>query len=476
MNLLDVLRPAHAAGEIVLAVLAGMVAVWFAVLFGSIRATLLERRCLSALDRSVDESPKALSADELRRRWGRRVVVGPLGQMLGLSRMEAEAASQRVAVSAERQLFRAFPFLQALLNLFVVVGLLGTLFGLAESLSSLRAEDREQFGRLLTGLRSAFAPSIWGVSASIVCGLLLAAYRAALLEPLLVELRSKTDKWLDILTIPVEAEVVNAAQTTINAAKDVVRFAEEIRGDSARLKGAVQGTIESFRLLQDCSKAVEQSLVRGSAAISKGAQLVASASNSLAEGVDRCQRLWADAEERRADVQGMLARSLDTSTRVEATIAEWKKSAVASHERLDVALKQQSTTLEKVGKDVERAAHALETSAGNVADRAATIVKEELSGRAAALEKTLTNLDDHVSTLRKPFEDAAGRLVSVGNALMPTANRLEGQAMRLGEIADRRVRSGDNSASDMTGVEMLLGQLLAEIRRNPVRRLFRFRQ
>ena len=160
MSLYDTLQPAHATGQIVLLALGALVAIWLVTLLVAVRTTFLERRCLRSIDRLVDASGNAVERDAIRARWGRRVVSRPLVQMLGLTRMEAEAASQRVAVAAERELVGRLPFLQALLNLFVVVGLLGTLFGLAESLSSLRPEDREQFGRLLTGLRSAFAPSV----------------------------------------------------------------------------------------------------------------------------------------------------------------------------------------------------------------------------------------------------------------------------------------------------------------------------
>ncbi len=474
MSLYDILQPAHATGQFVLVALGSLVAIWLVTLLAAVRTTVLERRCLHSIDRLVDASGNAVQRDAIRARWGGRVVIRPLVQMLGLTRMEAEAASQRVAVAAERQLLGRLPFLQALLNLFVVVGLLGTLFGLAESLSSLRAEDREQFGRLLTGLRSAFAPSIWGVSAFIVCGVLLAVYRVALLEPLLVDLRSKIDKWVNALTIPIEAEVVNAAQSTINAAKDVVRFAADIRDDSAKLQGVVGETVESFRSLQKASKAIEQSLERWATAVAGGAKELALASTNLTEGIKASQRLWIEAEQRRTDVQAMLERALDTNGRVESTIAAWKESASGHQTRMETTLRDQSVTLTKVATDIGSAARQLEASAAGVADRAARLVKEELSGRASALDKTLGILDNHVSTLRKPFEDAANRLVNVGNQLVPAGNRLEGQAVRLAEIADRRSRAGTPGGSDMTQVEGLLEQLLMELRRNPVRRLFRF--
>jgi MotA/TolQ/ExbB proton channel family len=85
------------------------------------------------------------------------------------------------------RLYRALALLRSLLAIFIIVGLLGTLIGLSSSLAQLSplnlggsvqsaTELSQGLNHLLGELKSAFAPSIWGVLLTLICVLVLSSY------------------------------------------------------------------------------------------------------------------------------------------------------------------------------------------------------------------------------------------------------------------------------------------------------------
>lgn len=471
MNVYEILAPAHESGKYVIGFLVALVALWIATLSGAILNALRERKYLRRMGLRQPGILPPFSPQGSQPAGS--PVAQALSQLSGLTRIEAEAASVRVLASAERHLSARLPFLQSLLNLFVVIGLLGTLFGLAESLPRIQAQNRD-LTPLLSGLRSAFAPSIWGVAASIVCGIALAGYRLLLLDPLLADLRRKTTAWIDALAKRTQTQVETAAQNTLDAAQDVVRFAAEIRDDSAHLKTVVEETVGAFVLLQKATKKIESSLDRGAAAVAEAAGQLATATTGVTEAVVQVQRAVSDAEQRRTEVDATLGRAVHVTDRVESTIAAWTNASEDHLRRIESILTAQTESLVTIAPAASNAAVALEKSAATLADRAAGLMKAELAGRAEALDATLGRLDTHVASLRTPFENAAEKLVNVGNHLVPAANRVSVQAERLADVADRRARTS-SERHDMSGTESLLHELLLEVKRNPIRRFLRFR-
>lgn len=472
MNFYEILAPTHESGKYVLVFLVGLVGLWAAVLLSAIRTARGERRFLRSLDGRVTGSIHDVKW--LQPRASGSSVALALSHLSGLTRIEAEAASARVMAAVEKHLSARLPFLQTLLNLFVVIGLLGTLFGLAESLPRIQAQDRD-LTPLLSGLRSAFAPSIWGIAASIVCGIVLAGYRLILLDPLLADLRKSIAGWIEGLAKRTQVQVESAAQATLEAAQDVVRFASEIRDDSAQLKTVVEETVGAFVLLQNATKKIEGSLRQGAAAVADAAGQLSAATAGVSEAVGQLQRTVSDTEQRRVEVEAMVERAVGVAGRMEESIEAWTKASGEHLGRVERILSEQTRSLGTVAPSVADAAEALKGSATTVADRAASLVKEELAGRATALDTTLSQLDKHVTSLRTPFENAADRLVNVGNLLVPAANRVEVQASRLAEAADRKTTRSTHGDVDMSGIESLLQDLILEVKRNPIRRFLRFR-
>ena len=83
---------------------------------------------------------------------------------------ESRLEVQELTALAEENFEREIESLRAIVSSFIVIGLFGTLFGLAFSFGNLSQNVREYdtIKGLLPGLRNAFAPSIWGVGLTLL--------------------------------------------------------------------------------------------------------------------------------------------------------------------------------------------------------------------------------------------------------------------------------------------------------------------
>ena len=164
------------------------------------------------------------------------------------------------------QLFRNNTLLKAVVGIFIVIGLLGTLLGLSKALVPLSqidfsaaatADVSGELQELLEKLKSAFAPSIWGVFLTVVGVLTFGAYLNYVCIPLKTQLERLTlDRWVPHLypTTPQRMlktleEADRQAHENLQAAKKVAEFAEsmddEIQDFSPRVMEANQ-LLEGF--------------------------------------------------------------------------------------------------------------------------------------------------------------------------------------------------------------------------------------
>jgi biopolymer transport protein ExbB/TolQ len=98
--------------------------------------------------------------------------------------------------SAERRILRGDTLIKNFVNIFVIIGLLGTLVGLSDSVMALIAikgaegDVLDRLFSLLRSLKGAFAPSISGVLASIIGIILYSLAQRFGISPLLEEFRA----------------------------------------------------------------------------------------------------------------------------------------------------------------------------------------------------------------------------------------------------------------------------------------------
>ena len=183
------------------------------------------------------------------------------------SRLEVDSLIRHTAA----KFFRNNGFLRSILALFIVIGLLGTLFGLAESLVELsipsntggeaQAQLRQNLNELLTGLRGAFAPSLTGVLLTIIGVILYSLFLWGVGTPLQQRLERYTlTLWVPRLypTLPERLLIRSQGQLqrSIAAAEEVVRFAEDIDEQISTLKPKLDGANEALGSVTDSTSAI----------------------------------------------------------------------------------------------------------------------------------------------------------------------------------------------------------------------------
>ncbi|KJU86359.1 MotA/TolQ/ExbB proton channel [Candidatus Magnetobacterium bavaricum] len=173
------------------------------------------------------------------------------------------------------RLFSNNTILKNVLSVFIIVGLLGTLFGLADSLARLSpmlgASDIEQIKGgitvalkgLLNDLKNAFAPSIWGVLFTVIGVLIYGIHVNLFCTPLKVTLESATiNTWLPKLYPTTTQELYRTLQKSeqhmrqnFQAAKKVAELADSIQDDTGKLK---QNLERANKLLAPLNTSSEQ--------------------------------------------------------------------------------------------------------------------------------------------------------------------------------------------------------------------------
>ncbi len=168
-------------------------------------------------------------------------------------------------VTNKNQIFRS------IISLFIVLGLLGTLWGLASSLFQLSVSAdtstldnkllTENFRLMLSKLSGAFAPSIWGVGLTIFSvGLFISLQKRSQILCLLLE-RETLGNW-GLYLLPTTSQHLykqlqrNEEQLQINlkSAHEVEKFAKTIEKDAEGLANEVAETRLKFKDLRQASE------------------------------------------------------------------------------------------------------------------------------------------------------------------------------------------------------------------------------
>lgn len=325
---------------------------------------------------------------------------------------------QRIS-SAVDQIFRKNTRLKSTLSIFIVIGLLGTLYGLAEALATLSANNLLNFEpsivrSLLGRLETALAPSIWGVFFTVAGVSIYGYYLNAICQPVKTELeRSTIEQWVPALyptTGQRAQETLEQAQDqlreNVEAAERVAEFAERVDDDlqdfDERIQAA-EGFFEAFgESVQGLTKSTE-----GFQSAMSDVENFQSQLKEMYDQLDERQQslnvLLSDLEERDRGMQ----KRLDALERLE---EEWK-----SH------LKSTQSELQSVTGAAERALQRLQDQNETVVEALSDpIVKElnEVSEKLAHLdesmhkglrevERSLNKIEDPVSGSAEKIENIA---------------------------------------------------------------------
>jgi biopolymer transport protein ExbB/TolQ/ABC-type transporter Mla subunit MlaD len=150
------------------------------------------------------------------------------------------------------RLTKSDSWLRSVLSLFIILGLLGTLLGLAESLSQLstvslgNAESSNESLKkglevLLSKLGGAFAPSVCGVLLTVVGMLIFAAYLRWSTYPVLQRLEYETlTNWYPTLVPTPSQRVYEKLRLTEQTARNVEKLVETVQANTGELAQNIQ--------------------------------------------------------------------------------------------------------------------------------------------------------------------------------------------------------------------------------------------
>jgi len=180
-------------------------------------------------------------------------------------------------------LFQENNLLRSVLASFIVLGLLGTLFGLADSLAHLSPvlgtsgfqKTNEgitySLGQLLSHIKSAFAPSIWGVTFTVIGVFLYGFYLRFVCSPVKSTLEQMTlTNWVPQLYPTTSQKLIETLQQSEQQMRQNFEAARKV----AELADSVQTGIGDFNQNLSQANLVTGSLTAAVSEISQAANLI----------------------------------------------------------------------------------------------------------------------------------------------------------------------------------------------------------
>ena len=194
-------------------------------------------------------------------------------------------------------LFRWNSLFRSVLAVFIVIGLLGTLFGLTDSLKDLSpalkksaaietsTENSERMTQALSVLmdeiKGAFAPSIWGIIFTIVGVILYGIYLQIACHPVKSILERLTlTVWVPQLYPTTSQKLIQ----TLQQSESQMRKGFETAAQFSESVGTVQSNISEFNESLTQASAITQPLSNSVAQINKAASNISTAANVLNTG------------------------------------------------------------------------------------------------------------------------------------------------------------------------------------------------
>ena len=266
------------------------------------------------------------------------------------------------------------------LSIFLIIGLLGTLFGLADSILALlqllkqSADVGSNLAALLGSLKGAFAPSISGVLTSIIGTGVFALYNRVYVSPLIAQLREVTiNFWVPELYPTTSQVAAEAAQRSQAAAAKVIASAETISEKTEALASTLKTAVEDTQ--------------------------------SYAAAIDKLSSAIKAATEPAATALAALATQLTRFDEAMSRWAQFEKTLEALYQELTANQKMLAERSAEVGTLIGAQTERLGTMATGLADAHREVLAEVL--------KTLAEMSERMKSLHAPFIDAKEQMLGV---------------------------------------------------------------
>jgi hypothetical protein len=482
MKIFEYLKPENPIAQWIVYVLIGMFLFWFGLLLWSFWRHLLYRsqikRCkdVSSLrpkhsDAQVGDGSSGMAFPEPRERVFRTFQVtrglnrgGPVSRHLRAifeaGQDESQLDARGLIKNTTDELFRINTLHRSLLSIFIILGLLGTLFGLADTMASLDSLLRgtaqlnnvtlgQSLQRLLGTLKGAFAPSIWGVSLTVLGVLLFSFYLRLVALPLggLLE-RITLTIWIPQL-VPTPSQKLKERlqlsreqmERSVQATKEVTKFADDIQSKTGSLRDTLGLTDKAFKQMSQVadslgtfSKHFEEG-VKGLVGFQDDLralyQQMKDESRVFQESV---QRNIAGSEDFQQRIQGQLTSQHEELGRVLGALDMYETAYLESRRGIDSklaeVLEKATSAFESLGHRNEEISHGLDNALGRP-------LRESLTQNLTAVETALdTRLGEVESTLQVQLASLGERLRALDVPLNNAATKFSDTFSNFNEATD----------------------------------------
>jgi len=467
MKILDYLTPENPIAQLIIYLLLALFLIWCALLVLSLVRHLLYwsqiNRCrdvggLRAQQTTLeDEQPESVlhsqqagaeifqAFQQDKRLQENGPITRHLSAIFEAGWNESQLDARGLVKITTDELFRVNSLHRPLLSIFIILGLLGTLFGLADTLASLdtllhgnSSLNNDILGqslqRLLGTLESAFAPSIWGVSLTVLGVLIFAFYMRVIALPLsgLLE-RMTLTVWIPQLVPTASQKLLDKLQLSehqmqrsFEAAQEVAEFAESIKektGDLGKTLGLATKKLKVMTKVSDNLETFSETFVEGVKVLAPFQQDLRILYQQMTEESRAFQESVksniAGSQDFQKQIQNQLNSQHSQLAQVLNSLQSYEAAYVTNRERIDeklgAVLVQAEKAFESLGQRNEEIGAALDESLGKPLRENLAVnlgaVRSELQGRLAeiknTLEVTLSSMGDRLGRLDDPLNKAA---------------------------------------------------------------------
>ena len=363
--------------------------------------------------------------------------------------------------------------LRSYISLFIVLGLLGTLFGLASSLSELSSilSNTDQLNdeilktglnTLLAKLAGAFSPSIWGVLFTVIGVLAFARYIGKYSFPTLQLLEHQTlTNWVPNL-IPTASQRLldklylseKQMEKNFAAAEKVAKFAEQVSGETSELGVNIKNNNDSLKKLSKSAEILGEFTTNFTQNLNEFAQNFRESVERLSpvtEGLSELyQKILSDSKEFQESVKETLDNSQTFRTQVQEEFDRQSKQSQTLLESLKfyetAYLENRQSTDEKIQSTLSAAEQAFD-NLSQQNDVFIEALKTELAGISESLGQITAKSDE---TLGELSANISGEIHSV--------------AVKLGQLENPLQNSADSIEATASTFESRTQNFLKEIR------------
>ncbi|MBK8464909.1 MAG: MotA/TolQ/ExbB proton channel family protein [Chloracidobacterium sp.] len=376
-------------------------------------------------------------------------------------------------------------WMRSVLSLFIVLGLLGTLWGLASSLSHLSTLSPGQsqitnenlaqgLNVLLSKLGGAFAPSIWGVFFTIVGVILFSIYLRAASIPLINSLERRTlIRWAPLLAAK-KIDESKLMQENIKAAQEIGVAASTISYNVSQLVTTFNENLPALvsNLTQSVSEISEKlsndatELADDVKRASKTLKALTVASENLNEFSqtfkDSVEKLYpfSDAAELRGLYEELLGRSkilLDSNEefqqRVHDQLAENVQQKVLLIDAVNLFKDRVTEASSSIKDEMGGTAEAAKDAFGRLSTQNEDVIKELVNQIGTPVAEALTPIPAALGGIEKEIKRINAPLEGVKDSMEKSSYQIVKHA------DDSLTQMGDKLQAQVENLEVLSGSI-----------------